>query len=605
MILAVAGRRIDAAGAAARFPPENTQMVGDSLRRLFTTERVKAVVTSAACGVDLLALREAGALGLGRHVVLPFDRAAFRASSVVDRPGDWGPLYDTTMDQVAAAGSVTVLGGTAGDEGAYARANEAILEKAAAVARATNDDVCALLAWDGTSRGDGDVTEAFGNAARSRGWRVLEVLTLRTCFVIQGFGEKTDLSTGRVLNLDASYEVIKEAVQQAGLRCVRADEIIHSGTIDKPMYEWLFRADLVIADLSTYNVNAAYELGLRYGVRPGTTMIVAENGFKNPFDVGHIVTLGYEHLGKDIGRKEAKRFQDTLVTRIRTLMKEMKPDSPVYGTFLTLRPPVEIDPNQPIAAEDKRASAPAAAVKAEEAVDSPAATTSEPDASAKDLLAKARKALDDGRFLEAKGLLIALHAMLPRDISVVQRLALATYKSRSPDPAGALREALGYLKQLGPETTNDPETLGLWGAIHKRLWDLTTEREHLDEAVASYERGFYLKQDYYNGINLAFLLNVRAQVRRQAGDQDEAIADYVLARRARRTVLEYCERALTAGPTSDTDRYWIVATQWEAAVGLEDQALIDRFEQEAKSIAAFSWMIETTQSQIGQLKKML
>ncbi|MFZ1851232.1 MAG: hypothetical protein WAU15_03205 [Nitrosomonas sp.] len=33
----------------------------------------------------------------------------------------------------------------------------------------------------------------------------------KTCFVIQGFGEKTDFTNGRKLNLDASYAVIKEA----------------------------------------------------------------------------------------------------------------------------------------------------------------------------------------------------------------------------------------------------------------------------------------------------------------------------------------------------------------------------------------------------------
>jgi hypothetical protein len=66
--------------------------------------------------------------------------------------------------------------------------------------------------------------------------------------------------------LDASYEVIKEAVKLAKLECVRADEIIHSGTIDVPMYERLLNADLVIADLSTNNVNAAFELGVRYAL---------------------------------------------------------------------------------------------------------------------------------------------------------------------------------------------------------------------------------------------------------------------------------------------------------------------------------------------------
>ena len=59
----------------------------------------------------------------------------------------------------------------------------------------------------------------------------------KKCFVVQGFGKKTDYRTGRALDLDASYEVIKEAVEAAGLECIRADEIKHSGLIDKPMYE--------------------------------------------------------------------------------------------------------------------------------------------------------------------------------------------------------------------------------------------------------------------------------------------------------------------------------------------------------------------------------
>src|SRR5512136_891167 len=103
------------------------------------------------------------------------------------------------------------------------------------------------------------------------------------CFVVQGFGEKTDFTDGRKLNLDASYLMIRESVEEAGLTCIRADEIKHSGTIDEPMYEWILHADLVIADLSTYNMNAAYELGVRYALRPYATIIVAEEMFKNPF----------------------------------------------------------------------------------------------------------------------------------------------------------------------------------------------------------------------------------------------------------------------------------------------------------------------------------
>jgi hypothetical protein len=67
-----------------------------------------------------------------------------------------------------------------------------------------------------------------------------------------GFGEKTDFATGRTLDLDKSYRlIIKKAVEDAGLECIRADDVIHAGMIDKPMYELLYEADLVVADLST------------------------------------------------------------------------------------------------------------------------------------------------------------------------------------------------------------------------------------------------------------------------------------------------------------------------------------------------------------------
>lgn len=87
---------------------------------------------------------------------------------------------------------------------------------------------------------------------------------MATCFAIQGFGRKTDFASGRTLDLDASYKVIKGAVESVpgvDFSCIRADEIVQTGHIEKMMYDYLLRADLVIADLSTSNVNAFYELG--------------------------------------------------------------------------------------------------------------------------------------------------------------------------------------------------------------------------------------------------------------------------------------------------------------------------------------------------------
>src|SRR4029453_6395242 len=97
-----------------------------------------------------------------------------------------------------------------------------------------------------------------------------------TCFVVMGFGKKTDFETGRVLGLNQSYQnLIKPALDGARLQCIRADEIVHSGLIDVPMYELLLKADVVVADLSTSNRNAIYELGVRHALRPYTTVIIA------------------------------------------------------------------------------------------------------------------------------------------------------------------------------------------------------------------------------------------------------------------------------------------------------------------------------------------
>ena len=120
-----------------------------------------------------------------------------------------------------------------------------------------------------------------------------------------GFGKKTDYSTGKTLDLDKTFKnIIKPAVEESGLICLRADEIQESGIIDKNMYTLLIQSDLVIADISTYNPNAIYELGIRHGVKPYATIIIKEKEGKIPFDLDHTRIFTYSHLGEDIGFDE-------------------------------------------------------------------------------------------------------------------------------------------------------------------------------------------------------------------------------------------------------------------------------------------------------------
>lgn len=429
-----------------------------------------------------------------------------------------------------------------------------------------------------------------------------------TCFVVMGFGKKTDYPTGRVLDLDKSYKyIIKPAAEAAGCECIRADEIQHSGNINVPMYEQLLNSDIVIADVSTYNPNAFYELGVRHALKPHTTITIAEDKLVFPFDVAQIAVRTYHHLGEGIDFGEVERMRDALAEAIKTVGAKAACDSPVYTFLKDLQPPVITK------AEAQRA-----------------ALTASPEAQAagrptvRALMDQVEAAFGRSDFAAAKSLLTVVHTMMPLDVFVIQKLALATYKSRLPTPVDALNEACHMLESLGPRTSTDAETLGLYGAVYKRLWDETKDSIHLDKSIWAYEKGFYVKNDYYNGVNLAYLLNVRAA---QTGDTApaEAIADFILAQRTRRRVLRLCEALLESKPAPNgADEYWIKATMAEAYAGMDDPRANDMLDSARKvdmSVASLAagtnrtsqsprsvvpgWMIQTTEDQLARLRKLL
>lgn len=110
MVIALAGRRIDAEGAASpRFPTENIGNVKEKLGLFFIEKKPDWLVSSSACGADLIALDIAGELEINRKIILPFDAKTFRSTSVVDRPGDWGMLFDRIYDELKKENNVIDL----------------------------------------------------------------------------------------------------------------------------------------------------------------------------------------------------------------------------------------------------------------------------------------------------------------------------------------------------------------------------------------------------------------------------------------------------------------------------------------------------------------
>lgn len=430
----------------------------------------------------------------------------------------------------------------------------------------------------------------------------------KVCFVIQGFGEKTDFETGRKLNLDNSYAVIKEAVVAAGLQCIRADEVQHSGIIDTPMYQMILDADLVIADLSTSNPNALYELGVRHAVRPHATIIVAEERFTISFDINHNLIRKYKHLGEDIGNAEAKRFKTSLTQAINAILQEpVSTDSPLYTYIPDLQKPV-LKKTQSVAPQTGTLHVCSfSPLIRRDQVDGEI-----PVKSISELLRLFRHEKAASRWPNAIGFLNEIEELKPDDVYIKQQLALATYKS-NPKDQKTLENAKLILLKLDPENTHDAETLGLWGSIHKRLWQVNpNNKEFLDQAIGAYKRGFSNSKDYYNGINYAYLLNARVV----DSDPAPAIADWVEAERIRRAVIEICNEQLKEVETrltssdqpvsSDQEKkYWILATLWEACIGIGDHNNANTWESNARNCASEQWMLSTTESQIADLKKLL
>ena len=181
------------------------------------------------------------------------------------------------------------------------------------------------------------------------------------------------------------------------------------------------------------------------------------------------------------------------------------------------------------------------------------------------------------------------------DPYIIQRLALITHKSKYPTEEAALQEARDLLTSLNPETSNDTETLGLWGAVHKRLWEFTKDTVNLDES--SGVREAFTCATTTTTASIWLPLNVRAA---NAVNPAEAIADFVQAQRARREVIQICQHWLETENPSPDAKYWVQATMAEGYVGIGDETEGQRILEDALAMAPARWMRDSTRDQLRQ-----
>ena len=369
----------------------------------------------------------------------------------------------------------------------------------------------------------------------------------KVCFVIMGFGKKMDYYNAKEVDLDKIYlKIVKPLFQEkfSKYKLIRADEISGSSIIDVSMYALLINADLVIADLTTLNANAIYELGVRHAVRPFSTIIMAQSDCDIPFDLGHSRRLVYPEIGEKLDEYKVNNIKEELEKFIIATEKD-EIDSPLYTFLPKIIPPKLSDEEYQMIVD-----------KAESCSD----TVSK-------LVEHAEEYMSKSKFTDAIHYWKKLKTALPKNEYIVQQLALATYKSKSPNKTMALQKALEIILVLDPEHSLDLETLGISGAIFKNLFRINNNYDYLEKATQLYKKGYIIKKDYYNGENYANCLLLKLK----KADIDLETITYLKMEigTVYKDVIEIIEKNIESSEIN----FWMYATLSTAYnyLGLEDQ----------------------------------
>jgi tetratricopeptide (TPR) repeat protein len=349
-----------------------------------------------------------------------------------------------------------------------------------------------------------------------------------------------------------------------------------------------------------------------------------------PFDINHIKINKYTHLGDSIDYFEVLRFQKVLGETLDYVLNDNTPDSPVYTFLDELIPPAL---KQEAEATAKQVTEALSHARHEEA-DQPI-TKEEENNTLSVIVKQGEEAIKDkqydlARSLFNSALLISSCNKNQRVSSgnayLIHRLAFATYKCEKPDKLTALKEANTLLSKLDLAHTNDSETVVLAGAVEKRLYEIGKGDNHLSNAILYYMRGFYLLNNRYNGINLAYLLNCKVNSSLDVTDE-EKIADMVWANRIRQDVLRMCEkdwnaiikREKTTSPPGKVDeelsklnkveeneqKFWILVNKAEANLGLGNMDEYKKAVAHANSVNHEDWMMKGFLKQAQELSKLM
>jgi hypothetical protein len=561
MIVVYAGRR----PSEDDFPDSQRDVVSGRVAQLLTGLKPRLLVGAAAAGADLLAI-EAGLLaGASAHLVLAGGREGFRASSVADKGGDWGALYDRILEREEVR--FEELERIEGDADAtYTAASRRIWETALAQ-RQDGEEIIVLVIARPREDGAADHSEEIATAQRLDGGVVIRIDPLQRtgemprAFVAMAFGTgpwpERDL---KVYRCDLTYQrILLPALIGAGYEPMRADTQALMEVVDSRMLGAIARAELLVADLATENPNVMWELGVRHAWRSAGTIVIAPEDTRIPFNVARVPVHSYRRHATKISDRDCVAALQKL-SAVLADVERNDPDSPVFLHLPGLSE-VELGPEEPGGEEDsagvflEQITLAADLHRVEDLITlAERIQTSDRlnDSSRAPLREQVGLALiEASRHREATEILRPI-AEADVDFSsrqLQERFAHALI--RHPDAEGRderLAEAEARLQRLIARPPSGGEAWGLLGSAGKARVELALASNgdplpHLQLALSAYERGMRTDPgDHYPGVNALALRRLRGQ--RLAPNEDDLRRAAELAPVVRFAVLRRGEQAL-------------------------------------------------------------
>lgn len=446
------------------------------------------------------------------------------------------------------------------------------------------------------------------------------------CFVITSFGQKDNLNDLRAkytegnknpiqkIDFDKIYEeLVKPAIEKAELEPLIEREEKSFGSIHKTMYEKIILCEFCIADLTNLNPNAYYELGMRYAVKPFTTIpIIASSHFPLPFDVGPDRTFAYQ-VDKDFNLADKENDIEKLAGILIHAKQSRNTDSPLYDMINGISFQNSVAHEKTDVFREK--------VNYDEVIkkelayarniyDGKSNVLKTQSIEAINKVVEKYKPIENietavlidimisYRNIEAFNEMMNFIKELPRyvfeTVMVQEQYAFVLNRNggkAKPIDEVLINEAETVLRKLETEGKASSESYGIWGRIYKDKFERAYQagstgeaKVHLKNALKYYEKGFDSdSRDAYPGVNYVTCLEI-------LGFKDKALR-----------LLPAVEFAVNAKMKRKDPDYWDFATLLELAVIENKLDVAEEFFYEAKPLAVESWMMGTTNANLSKI----